>query len=96
MNILDLLYEKVIPELKIIDLDRISPTNVRDYHPKMLMALCLGYLKLGLLDDNLKQEIVKKKHLTSVVEEWLMKDTPIENESSRVLVKFLSKLEIPN
>ena len=41
--------------------------------------------------------MVEKKHaLTTVVEEWFQGDTPMEMESSRVMVKFLSKLEIPN
>lgn len=41
--------------------------------------------------------MIKKKHtLAAVVEEWLQGDTPLELESSRVLVKFISKLEIPN
>lgn len=34
--------------------------------------------------------------LAAVVEEWLQGDTPLELESSRVLMKFLTKLEIPN
>ena len=35
-------------------------------------------------------------HLPGVVEKWLEKDTPAENEAGRVIVKFLSKLVIPN
>ena len=45
----------------------------------------------------MKNFMIKKKHtLAAVVEEWLQGDTPLELESSRVLVKFISKLEIPN
>lgn len=64
--------------------------------------MCLGYLKLSKIDEQLsggelRAYLVSKKHaLTAVVEEWLQGDSPLELESSRVLVKFLSKLEIPN
>lgn len=66
------------------------------------MQMCLGYLKLSKIDEQLsggelRAYLVSKKHaLTAVVEEWLQGDSPLELESSRVLVKFLSKLEIPN
>lgn len=63
------------------------------------MQMCLGYLKLAGLDSTgqIRGYLVEKKHaLTTVVEEWLQGETPMEMESSRVLVKFLSKLEIPN
>jgi hypothetical protein len=62
----------------------------------MLMQLCLGYLKLALLDDNVREFLIKKKHFTTVIEEWLQGESPLENECSRILVKFISKLVIPN
>ena len=34
--------------------------------------------------------------LKDVIELWLSCDSPFENESGRVLVKFMSKLRIPN
>ncbi len=61
--------------------------------------MCLGYLKLAQLDPSgkIRDFLIEKKHvLATVVEEWLQGDTPMEMESSRVLIKFLSKLEIPN
>ena len=33
--------------------------------------MCLGYLKLAQYDEQLKQFIMEKKHLTTVIEEWL-------------------------
>jgi hypothetical protein len=61
------------------------------------MQMCLGYLKLAALDETLKAFLVAKKQtLAAVVEAWLQGDTPIELESSRVLLKFLTRLEIPN
>lgn len=45
------LENRVIPAIRIIDLDRIKPTNVQQYHPKMLMSMCLGYLKLSMIDN---------------------------------------------
>ena len=61
--------------------------------------MCLGYLKLVNLDTRGEMRdflVAKKNPLAKIVEEWLQGDTPLELESSRVLVKFLSKLEIPN
>ncbi len=34
--------------------------------------------------------------MSAIVENWLQGETPMEMESSRVLIKFMSKLEIPN
>jgi hypothetical protein len=36
------------------------------------------------------------KSLKGVIELWLNCDSPFENESARVLIKFMSKLKIPN
>jgi len=36
------------------------------------------------------------KSLKDVIELWLNCDSPFENESARVLIKFMSKLKIPN
>jgi hypothetical protein len=69
------------------------------------LILCLGFLKLGEVDASLKQylsEQVSKRSdenrtsLRGVIELWLNCDSPFENESARVLVKFMSKLRIPN
>lgn len=63
------------------------------------MQMCLGYLKLAALDNSgaVRKYLVDKKNtLTTIVESWLQGETPMEMESSRVMVKFLSKLEIPN
>jgi hypothetical protein len=75
--------------------------NVAQYHPKMLMQMCLGYLKLSQINEEIKTYLIsnfieKDKHLIHIAESWLQCESPIENESSRVLVKFLSKLKIPN
>ena len=88
-----------MPTIKILDLNGLTPANVRHYPPKLLMQMCLGYLKLGNLDPTgeVRSYLVDKKYaLCTVVEEWLQGDTPMEMESSRVMVKFLTKLEIPN
>jgi hypothetical protein len=61
--------------------------------------MCLGYLKLASLDNSgaIRKYLVDKKNtLATIVESWLQGETPMEMESSRVMVKFLSKLEIPN
>ena len=47
----DVLKNKILPQMKIINLDRIKPNNVKEYHPKMMMSMCLGYLKLSFLND---------------------------------------------
>lgn len=63
------------------------------------MQMCLGYLKLAALDTSgaVRGYLVDKKNtLTTIVESWIQGETPMEMESSRVMVKFLSKLEIPN
>jgi hypothetical protein len=85
--------------IRIIDLDSLTPKNVQQYPPKLLMQMCLGYLKLASLDNSgaVRKYLVDKKNtLTTIVESWLQGETPMEMESSRVMVKFLSKLEIPN
>lgn len=82
-----------------MDLNGLTPKNVQSYPPKLLMQMCLGYLKLSNLDESGKIRaflVDKKNALCTVVEEWLQGDTPMEMESSRVMVKFLTKLEIPN
>lgn len=61
--------------------------------------MCLGYLKLASIDTTgevRKYLVQKQKPLCAVVEEWLQGESPLELESSRVIVKFLTKLEIPN
>jgi len=79
----------------LVDLERLKPGSVQP--PKVLMQMCLGYLKLAAVDDSLKAFLVaKKQSLAAVVEAWLQGDTPIELEASRVLLKFLTRLEIPN
>jgi hypothetical protein len=58
----------------MIDLDRIKPKNIAQYPPKLLMQMCLGYLKLAAIDTSsaVKTYLVSKKNaLTTVVEEWL-------------------------
>jgi len=53
-----------------VDLDRLKPGSVQP--PKVLMQMCLGYLKLAALDETLKAFLVAKKQtLAAVVEAWL-------------------------
>jgi hypothetical protein len=99
LSLMDILKDKIVPQLRIVDIDRIKPNNVSQYPPKLLMQMCLGYLKLAALDESGEVRaylVSKKQFLTKIIEEWLQGETPLELESSRVLVKFLSKLEIPN
>jgi hypothetical protein len=99
VDLLVLLKEKLIPGIRLLDLNGLTPKNVQSYPPKLLMQMCLGYLKLSNLDESGKIRaflVDKKNALCTVVEEWLQGDTPMEMESSRVMVKFLTKLEIPN
>lgn len=35
------------------------------------MCMCLGYLKLGFLYPEIIEFLISKKHLASVIEEWL-------------------------
>ena len=51
---MDALQNRLIPDIQIIDLDRVKPSNVSNYHPKMLMMMCLGYLKLAMIDPKVK------------------------------------------
>ena len=69
------------------------------------MNLCLGYLKLCEIDASLRRALARsinepsgegRASFRQVVELWLNCDSPFENESGRVLVKFMSKLRIPN
>ena len=46
-SILEVLQTRILPELNFIDLDRLKPNNVHSYPPKVLMQMCLGYLKLA-------------------------------------------------
>lgn len=58
----------------MIDLDSLKPSNVHSYPPKLLMQMCLGYLKLSLIDPlgSVKAFLILKKNaVTTVVEEWL-------------------------
>ena len=54
MSLVDILTGRILPELRIIDLDRLKPTNVSQYPPKLLMQMCLGYLKLVAIDPTEK------------------------------------------
>jgi len=88
-----------LPNIKLLDLNSLTPANVDSYPPKILMQMCLGYLKLANLDvtGTIRTYLTEKKHtLCTVVEEWLQGDTPLQMESSRVVVNFITKLEIPN
>ncbi len=74
MDLLELLKEKLIPGIKLLDLNGLTPKNVQSYPPKLLMQMCLGYLKLSNLDESgkIRAFLVDKKHaLCTVVEEWL-------------------------
>ena len=75
-----------------------------------MLNICLGYLKLSEIDPTLKEYLlqitskvsinfkkkVKSSKLKTVIEEWLESDSPYENESARILVKFLTKIQISN
>jgi hypothetical protein len=65
------------------------------YHPKMLMQMCLGYLKLSFLDPKVREFLIQKKHLTAVVKEWLKGDSSREL-SWRNNVKFFIKIDSSN
>lgn len=45
-----------------------------------------------------RQKVIQKddQNIKSVIEEWLESDSPYENESARIIVKYLSKLSISN
>ena len=60
------------------------------------MSLCLGYLKLSNIEERIRNYLISFIQIPTIIEAWFEIDTPIANESARVLVKFLSKLEIPN
>ena len=102
-------------EIKLLDLSNMSTELSHIYSPRVLLNLCLGFLKLSELDPSLalylKQKQMKsvtrhkskvqdptKKQSTikSVIEEWLESDSPYENESGRIMVKFISKIGIGN
>jgi hypothetical protein len=94
-----------VPQISILDLGRIDPTRSHIYAPRLMMNLCLGYLKLCEADDTLKPLLTawvcepKREGAPSfrqVIELWLAGDSPFENESARMLVKFMSRLRIPN
>jgi len=89
----------------VLDLGSIDTAKAHVYSPRLTMNLCLGYLKLCEIDPTLRQTLVRwvaqpaaegETSFRQVVELWLTGDSPFENESGRVLVKFMSKLRIPN
>jgi len=69
-----------------------------DLQPRLLSNLCQGYLNLAAIDKNLKHELIKlaTSSLPAVIDKCSTGNTPLENESCRLLVNFMSKLKIPN
>ncbi|CDW71353.1 dna-dependent protein kinase catalytic subunit [Stylonychia lemnae] len=96
LDLAKIIKKDIVPSMRCINLNHMTVDNVQNYHPKMLMSMCLGYLKLASIDPNIKEYLISFRSLPTIVEAWFDIDTPISNESARVLVKFLSKLEIPN
>ena len=43
----DLVYKLAVVDLPQINLNRIAQDNAKQYHPRLLANLLLGYLKLG-------------------------------------------------
>ena len=96
----------------------IQPERANIYAPRLLLNLCLGYLKLVKIDESLRDYLIDeikeitsnrrppqdqissqkavKMNLKDIIELWLERDSPFENESARMLVKFMSKLKISN
>ena len=95
-DLLALLKTKVLPSVGLLDLNQFDSEQPRALTSKALMQLCLGYLKLSSLDPAIKDYLCAMVHLPKVVEYWMTRDSPSENEAARVLVFFLSKLAIPN
>lgn len=100
-----LIVTTLVPEIRILDIGNIQTRKAHIYSPRLLMILCLGFLKLSEIDASLKQYLLQQvsrsgsedaPSLKDVIELWLSCDSPFENESGRVLIKFMSKLRIPN
>jgi hypothetical protein len=43
----DIVYKLAVVDLPQINLNRIAQDNPKQYHPRLLANLLLGYLKLG-------------------------------------------------
>jgi hypothetical protein len=109
-HIREIIEEKVCKQISILDLANLSSEKQNIYSPRLMLNLCLGYLKLAEIEPNLREFLIQKtcqvsvnykkrvksSILQSIIENWLESDSPYENESARIFVKFLSKLSISN
>lgn len=90
---------RIIPKLPFANLSSIvSDSKTSNLQPRLLANLCQGYLNLSLIDKNLKQNLVElcSQKLASVIEKCSTGSSPLESDSCRLLVNFMSKLKIPN
>lgn len=98
-NILQILERRIIPKLPFADLTSIvSAHNGNNLQPRLLSNLCLGYLNLATIDKKLKERLIQlsTQNLATVIDKCSAGSSPLENDSCRLLVNFMSKLKIPN
>jgi hypothetical protein len=98
-SLLLILEKKLIPKLPFADLSSIvSAKGTNNLQPRLLSSLCQGYLNLSLIDKTLKQRLIdlSAQNLAAVIDQSSAGSSPLENDSCRLLVNFMSKLKIPN
>ena len=96
-DILHILETMQTSELKIVDLSRIQADNCKEYHPRTLSNLLLGYLKLAQISPLIKEKLeLISQELPVVVESWIKEDSAFHEDNTRLLVNFMSQLHIPN
>ena len=109
-QIKEILETKITKQISILDLENISKDRQSIFSPRIVLNMCLGYLKLSEIDPSMRDYLIEKTckvsvnykkkvkpcNLQTVIEDWLESDSPYENEAARFLVKFLSKLSISN
>lgn len=54
-----LITTTLIPEIRILDIGNIQTSKAHIYSPRLLMILCLGFLKLGEIDASLRQYLLQ-------------------------------------
>lgn len=103
-----IITEKLQPTTPLLDLSQLGDKNLTLLQPKTVLNLSLGYLKLIEIEPDLAQLAVSslwdvtmgeqgkdsESTLRKRIESMLGSDSPFENESGKLLVRFVSKIQI--
>jgi len=73
-------------ELPVIELSKIQTGNSRNYHPRLLTNLLLGYLKLAQISPDLKTKLIETvcgENVTNMLADKMQIDEEVKKDEPR-------------